>query len=407
MNERTTSSHIESTNLFEKELEKPTIFKDESKLSINYIPSILPHRENELKNLINEFRVIIEHPMKANRKVLITGPVGTGKTAIAKSFGQMLKSVAKKRNLNIYYHHVNCRRNRTYSLILKNIILSFYSAIPSRGYSPEELLDILKDILIKEKKYIVLTLDELDYMVDKSPILYDLTRLMDEEFNSDQYISLIIIARNTSFLHLLDKSTRSTLQNPCITMKKYTAEQLFDILAERCKEAFYSGTVSKEILEQIAETSAEFGDARYALELLRVAGGVANKECNLKISPEHVRIAQSNIHPMIKREILRDLTYNQKILLLAIVRKLKKEETVYVEISDVEDQYAIICEEFNFKATQHTTNWNNIKDLETTFGIIKTKVSGKNKRGRSTLISINDAPLELLEEELTQLLEQS
>ncbi|MHA1269882.1 MAG: ORC1-type DNA replication protein [Candidatus Helarchaeota archaeon] len=397
-------TYSSKNNLFEDELDKPNIFKDESKLSINYIPSNLPHRDEELKRLINEFRVIIEHPMKASRKVLITGDVGTGKTAIAKSFGQMLREVAKKRNLNVYYHHINCRRNRTYSLILKNIILTFYPAIPSRGYSPEELLEILKDILIKEKKYLVVTLDELDYMVDKSPILYDLTRLMDEEFNAEQYLSLIIITRNAAFLHFLDESTRSTLQNTRIILEKYTSEQLFDILMERCNEAFYRSTVSEEILEQIAEASAGYGDARYALELLRVAGNVANRESNSKINPEHVRIAKSYIHPMIKREILRDLSYNQKLLLLSIIRKLKKEETVHVEISDIENQYTLVCEEFNYKPTHHTTNWNNIKDLETTFGIIKTKVSGKNKRGRSTIVSINDAPLELLEEELIKLL---
>ncbi|MHA1230688.1 MAG: ORC1-type DNA replication protein [Candidatus Helarchaeota archaeon] len=404
MNENQKYEYPNRINLFEEELNKPTIFKDESKLSINYIPQLLPHREKELKYLVNEFRVLIEHPMKANRKVLITGPVGTGKTAIAKLFGQMLKEAADRRNLNIYYHHINCRRNRTYSLILKNIILSFYPAIPSRGYSPEELLEILKEILVKEKKYLVLTLDELDYMINKSPILYDLTRLMDEEFNSDQYISLIIITRNTSFLHLLDDSTRSTLQNTRIVLEKYNADQLFDILAERSKEAFYEGSVSNEVLEQIAESSAEYGDARYALELLRVSGKVANQEGYSKIMPEHVRIAKSNIHPMIKREILRDLTKNQKLLLLAITRKLRQKESVYVEIKDVEDQYKLVCEEFDHKCTQHTTNWNNIKDLEKTFGVIKTKVSGKNKRGRSTMISINDAPLELLEEELLKLL---
>lgn len=404
LNEKSEPDYSKRMNILEEILKKPTIFKDEAKLSIEYIPSILPHREEELTKLASEFRVIIEHPFEANRKVLITGPVGSGKTAIAKKLGEMVEDVAKKENLNIHYHHINCRRTRSYSLILKSIILSFYPAIPRRGYSPEELLEILKDILIKEKIYLILTLDELDYIIDKTNILYDLTRLMDNEFNANQFLSFLIITRNPTFLHSLDDSTRSTLQNTKITLRKYNAPQLFDILLERSKEAFYDGAVSNEILEQIAETSSEYGDARYALELLRVAGGVANRDESKEITPEQVRIAQSDIHPMIRREILRDLSDNQKLILLAIVRRLKKEGGVYVEITDVEEQYKLVCEEFNQKPTRHTTNWNIIQDLENTFGIIKTKVSGENKLGRSTIISINDAPLEILEEELVRLL---
>jgi len=393
-----------TNNFLEKILSSPTIFKDESKLSIDYIPPFLPHREKELMKLANEFRAVIEHPLSVSRKVLITGPVGSGKTAIAKLFGEELKMIVKKRDLNIRYHHINCRRNRTYSMILKNTILSMYQSIPSRGYSPEEMLEILKDILVHDQVHLVLTLDELDYVIQKMPILYDFTRLMDEEYNAKQYISLIIIARNPTFLHNLDESTKSTFLNTHIRLRKYTAEQLFDILLERSKEAFYDSTVPEEVLEQIAEVAAEYGDARYALELLRMAGNVANMELNAILTPEHVRIAKSQIHPMIKREVLQDLSKNQKLLLLAIVRQLRKDESAYVEFSNVEKMYELVCEEFDHKPTHHTTNWNIIRDLEKTFGIIQTKVSSKNKRGRSTVISINDAPLELLEDEILKLL---
>ena len=56
---------------FEEWLKKPTLFQDESKLEMNYIPPKLPHRDKELSLLSQLFLTIITNPNSLSRKILI------------------------------------------------------------------------------------------------------------------------------------------------------------------------------------------------------------------------------------------------------------------------------------------------------------------------------------------------
>ena len=93
-------------NYFEELLKEPTVFYDESKLDINYIPEKLPHREKELSLLSQLFLSLITKPNMISRKVLITGKIGIGKTATTRLFGEMLMEAAKKRGIKIRYIHI-------------------------------------------------------------------------------------------------------------------------------------------------------------------------------------------------------------------------------------------------------------------------------------------------------------
>ena len=66
-------------DFFEALLQKPSLFKEENKLDINYIPDFLPHREKELSLLSQLFLTLITNPNLMSRKILITGKTGVGK----------------------------------------------------------------------------------------------------------------------------------------------------------------------------------------------------------------------------------------------------------------------------------------------------------------------------------------
>ena len=131
------------SKIIEDELSKPSIFKDESKLSIDYVPSNLPHREKELKILANYFKFMIENPGGLCQKVLIIGPVGTGKTATSKLFGKVFSQNAKKRKIRLEYIHVNCHKDRTLYMVLNRIIRKSIPTFPERGLSAHELFHVL------------------------------------------------------------------------------------------------------------------------------------------------------------------------------------------------------------------------------------------------------------------------
>lgn len=394
-----------SKDVFEEELERPSIFKNESKLSIDYVPPSLPHREKELRMLVRTFKILLEKPGSKSCKILISGSVGTGKTALAKLFGKLISNEAQQRGINLHYIHINCRRDKTEFLVLKRIVHYFNPSFPTRGFSPEELLFALQKTLDNREAFLLITLDELDFYIKKSgpELLYDLTRLYEEKLNAMQRISLIGIAKDISWMGLIDSSTLSTLQQNVLYLARYTASQLRDILEMRVKEAFYEGCVSEEAIDLIADIAAEWGDARYSLELLWRAGKYAEAEGEFRVLPEHVRQANAEIHPVIRKEILLDLPQHHRLLLLALARKLKKNEKAYATMGEIEELYHVICEEYGENPRGHTQIWNYIHDLESC-GIINIKPSGPGIRGKTTLISLPDVPTTLLEKELMSLL---
>src|SRR5215469_5140832 len=131
-------------------LSKPSIFKDESPLSLEWLPKRLPHRENQLKFLTELFRSVIDKPGTTSPKVLITGDIGTGKTVLITKFGTDIARTAKGLKLNLLYIPINCREYRgSLFMILKRVLQTFTPTFPQRGFSSEELLQILLDQLEK------------------------------------------------------------------------------------------------------------------------------------------------------------------------------------------------------------------------------------------------------------------
>ena len=75
-----------NNNLFEELLNRPSIFKDESKLDLDYVPESLPHRNKELSLLSQLFLILLTNPNLISRKILIIGKTGIGKTVTVKLF---------------------------------------------------------------------------------------------------------------------------------------------------------------------------------------------------------------------------------------------------------------------------------------------------------------------------------
>jgi len=179
-----------------------TVFKDEGKLDIAYVPPRLVHREKQLRLLSEFFRFILEVPGKMSQRVLITGRVGTGKTVLSQRFGLNLKREGEKRGVNLHYLHVNCREHRgKFYLILLNVILHFKPNFPRRGFSAEELLHFLMEVLEEENAYLLLALDELESLIlaEGTEPLYKLTRIQETRLEKPRRLSLICILRNLEY----------------------------------------------------------------------------------------------------------------------------------------------------------------------------------------------------------------
>lgn len=386
-----------------------SVFKDETKLDINYVPYRLPHRDRELRLLIEFFSFLLRAPEKMTQRVIVVGDVGTGKTVLSQRFGAEITRESNKRGINLRYIHVNCREYRgSLFLILHHIVSIFHPNFPRRGYSAEELLGILLQILDEEKAHVVLTLDEFESLVERegSEAVYKLTRLQEIRLNKPQRISLICILRSLKVIEQLDASARSTLQSNIIHLEIYSKQQLMDILNDRVSLAFKALTVPEDTVSLTAELAfSENGNARFGIELLWRAGKYADAEDVDTVVPECVRKAASSIYAVMRKSDLALLRLHEKLFLLGVARLFKESEKAYASLSEAEQAYAIVCEGFDVQPYSHTQLWKYLRELST-LGIVKTEVSAAGSHGRSTLISLPRIPAYELEKELSVLLQK-
>ncbi len=383
-----------------------SVFKDEAKLDINYIPQNLPHREREQRLLTEFFSFILHCPERMAQRVIITGDVGTGKTALAQNFGASITSETNKRKIKFRYLHINCREFRgSLALILHQAVTAFRPMYPARGYGAEEILTALIQVLDEEQASMVLTLDEFDSLIEKegSDAVYKLTRLQEMRQGKPQRLSFIFIMRDLKTLEHLDESARSTLQRSIVRLERYGKPQLIDILNDRVSMAFELGAVEEDVVELIAELAFnETGNARFGIELLWRAGKYADASDAEQVGAECVRTAMSNIVPGMRKSDLAALGLHEKLFLLAIARHFKENEEAYTSLTEIEKTYGVVSEEFSLQPVTHTQLWTYTQYLSS-MGIIKVEVG--SSRGRSTQVSLLSIPAVELEKELSASIE--
>ncbi len=343
-------------SIIEDELFSSSVIKDLHTLDFDYVPTELPHRTEPLKKLAQMFKTLLSN---IAQNAFIKGPVGTGKTAITKHFCQSLVQIARKQGTIIEYIHINCRKRSTDAMVLLGVLTHFDTRFPDRGFSVQEMLQILRTHLQRKEAQLLLVLDEVDALLKKSGpnLIYDLTRFNDETVNT----------KNSTF-------KRSNV----VVLEKYTREELCDIVRQRVDLAFHANTVLSESVDLIADIASEYGDARFSIELLWKAGIYADEKHEKQVVPEHVRAAKAETYSVVTESKLKNLGKHQLLTLLSVAKRLQKDGTAYANTGEVEKTYAITCEEYNEETRAHTMFWNYLKDIEHA-GFIRVKLSGKGQ----------------------------
>ena len=391
-----------NNNVIEDELFSSSVIKNPSALDFDYIPEKLPHRDDQLRRLAQIFKPLLGN---ISQNAVIKGPVGTGKTVVAKKFCNSMVDIARKQGKIIEYVHINCRKRSTDAMALLGILNHFDPRFPDRGFSVQEMLQILNKHLQRREAQLLLVLDEADALLRKSgsSLIYNLTRFTDEKIGTGNPISIIMISQR-DVMSMLEPSALSTFRRSNILLlDRYSREQLYDIIKQRVELAFHRGTVSEDSIHLIADISSEWGDARFAIELLWKAGMYADQQHTLLVVPEHVRAAKAETYSVVTETKLKNLGRHQLLTLLSIAKRLKKDDTAYTNTGMVEKTYAITCEEYNEKPRAHTMFWSYLKELQNA-GFIDIKLSGRGQVGTTQLISLPDIPAEILMEKLQELL---
>jgi cell division control protein 6 len=381
-----------------------SVFKNYKVLDFDYVPKDLPHRDAQLRRLFTMFSSIVDSNVSQN--AFITGPTGTGKTVLSKKFLMDFQDFARKNKKNVQFVIVNCRQRNTENAVVLKVLSHFQPYFPDRGFSITEMMESLRKELEKEKAHLIVLLDEVDVLLKKSKssdIIYQLSRFNEEGIDTKKMLSLILISQKNIF-DMMDSASISTFKRTnVIKTNKYVREELLAIVEQRIELAFHEDTVDLGVSDLIADNATEWGDARYAIELLEKAGLLSDEKKEQLVTPEHVRAAKAETYSTVTESKLKDLDKNRKLILMAISRCLKK--NAYTTTGDSEKMYAVICEEFEEKKLGHTQFWKYIKELDA-IGVIQAKKSSKGLVGTTTLISIPDIPATVLEAKLIKMIKK-
>src|SRR5712692_1620866 len=267
-------------SIFQPYLGTRTIFKmDREILRPSYLPDRLPHRESHIGQLAQILVTALKGERPSN--VLIFGKTGTGKTAVVKYIENEFRKADSARM--VQYLYLNCESVDPPYGVLQSIgnkfIENFHQRIPFTGLSTDRVYSLLLEKLDEEKRVVIVALDEIDKLVQKNgdDILYQLLKINDDL--SKARVSLIGISNELTFTEYLDPRVRSRLADEKMVFPPYNADELYDILAERSRLAFENGTAADGVLQLIAALAAqEHGDARRALDLLRVSAELAERQ---------------------------------------------------------------------------------------------------------------------------------
>ena len=382
----------------------PSVFRDQGKLSFDYLPERMVHREKQTQRLFSLMRPVVEAGASSN--AFLYGPVGTGKTHTAKRFCLDFKKYASEQGRGIDFHPVNCRQRMGDDAVLLALVRHFDPHHPERGFSIAEKLETLKRAIEKVKVHFIVILDEIDALLKKSgaDLVYSFARIAEESTAAKGNISMILISQRPNALELMDAAALSTFRRSnVVEFPRYDRKELRDIVADRVELAMHRGTVDADLVDMIAEIGAEFGDARYAIELLEKAGMLADEEAEEAIVPEHVRGAKAHVHPTDVQERLKQLDKPKKLVLLAIARKIRKKTNL--TMGELEGAYEVVCEEFDEKPRAHTQLWKYVRELDA-LGLIDTKLSGEGVVGKTTLISLPEIPSKILTDNIERSLKR-
>ena len=378
-----------------------TVFKNRQALSFDFVPPKLVHRDAQLKRLTSLFSPVVES--NVSQMVFLSGHVGTGKTVTAKRFCMDLKEYGTKANKAVDFVTVNCRQRNSEAATMLHIVNHFQPNFPDRGFSISEMMEILRKDLDKRKTHLIIVLDEADVLLRKSgsDIIYRLSRFAEEGLDGRQQVSLILISQKDIF-SLLDPASASTFKRSnTVEFGKYSVKELEDIARQRAEIALHKGTIDDDSLSLIADASSDYGDARFAIEILDKSGMLADEDGSEVVTPEHIRAAKAEAMSSITESNLVSLDSHLKLVLLGICRSLRGK--AYTTTGEAEEAYKIACEEFGEKPRAHTAFWGYMKDLDDA-GMISAHKSGEGVPGKTSIITIPDMPVKILEEKLMQLI---
>ncbi len=368
---------------------KKSIFTNKKVFVASYKPKTILHRDELIGQMARMLAPVLKHEKPSN--LFIYGKTGSGKTLSVKDVADCFSSLAEEKNIPIKAIYLNCKMKHvsdTEYRLVAQLSREFGKTIPATGLPTDEIYKLFFSAIEESESAVILILDEIDQLAKKtgSEVLYNLTR-MNEEL-SKSFVSLVGISNDLNFVETLDPRVKSSLSEEEILFPPYNAPQIRDILAARSKEGFAEGVLEPDVIPKCAAYAArEHGDARRALELLRVAGELADRSNSKNVNVRHVDEAEEKIDRDRVLDAISTQPKQAQAALYAIISAGAGKESSPVFTGTVYELYRSLCDRVSLRPLTQRRLSDIVSELDM-LGIITARVISKGRYGRTREIIV-------------------
>ncbi|MGB9674779.1 MAG: Cdc6/Cdc18 family protein, partial [Nanopusillaceae archaeon] len=349
---------------FNKYIDKKSkIIKDSRYFNEEYIPEDIKFRDTQKEMIFFNIGQFIKFGMGSN--MFLYGSTGTGKTTLVKILNNGLNTISIRNKIKLKVAYVNCKfisSKDTDYYLFKRIYESITNTFVKTGERKQELIERVFRFVSENDNKLLIILDEADHILNReniSELLYILLR------NSDNNIKLIFVSNNITFVNSIDPRVRSSLSSMYfVNFPPYDYYQLKEILKDRAEKALVPSSISEEginfIAARVAKTS---GDARVAINILKLSAMIVSAKGKEKIEIEDIKEAFENIDLDIIKSVVYQLNRNQKIILFSLISRQLKSDNDYVTFSELYEEYVKNMEKLGLEPLDRTTVYKNLKTI--------------------------------------------
>jgi cell division control protein 6 len=374
------------------------MFIDREAMRHTFIPSELPHRVKEINDIASVMVPALKGETPSN--IFIYGKTGTGKTAVTKFVGKQLINKGKETGKEVNFIYINCEIVDTQYRLLQNITNHFINEwserIPFTGWPTDEVYSKLIKMIDNNGGVTVIILDEVDKLKGDEA-LYNLSRINSSLKKAK--VSIVGISNDLRFTEILDPRVRSSLGEENMIFPPYDADEIKDILKQRVDIALKPNSLDDDVIPLCSAIAAqEHGDARRALDLLRISAELAERVNSKKITKKFVKSAQNKIEVDRILEVVRTLPSHSKTILLSILLQEQNNKKIgmlnAITTGEVYDVYKDLCKKMRVDSLTQRRVADLISELDM-LGIITARVISKGRYGRTREINISSSTEEI------------
>ncbi|MDG1525875.1 MAG: orc1/cdc6 family replication initiation protein [Candidatus Thalassarchaeaceae archaeon] len=381
-----------SRNLFDNLLHVKSLFRDRRALGHAFNPQNLPHRRDEISALVNNLVEALRGHAPSNMNLY--GRPGSGKTAVTRFVCRDLESKGAAEGCKISTVEINCRNIDTKYRVLAEIGNRLAGegdeAIPFTGWPADKVFDRVRARMQARAGVHVIVLDEIDHLVRKGSegddLLYSLTSLNIGLLEGGAFCCVIGISNDLAFTEMLDPRVQSRLAPIDVVFAPYNATQLEDVLKPRANKGVKEGALDDAVIPLCAALAAkEDGDARRALDLLRISVQQAEQNEVDVVRISHVRQAQNQLEFDQITPTIQDLPLQQKLVLFSILIN-ERNGLNNISTGEVYGTYEMACENAGERPLTSRRVSSLIRGLDMA-GIITAKTTSRGRHGMSKRIN--------------------